>query len=258
MILTIDVGNTNTVFAVLDHEGAVKGDWRISTNANRTADEYGVWLIQLLDMAGLDRSEISGSVLSSVVPATTFNLTKLCRSYFDCDPLIVGAKDTELGMEILLPRPEEVGADRLVNAVAAYEAHGGPLVVIDFGTATTFDVVDKDGRYCGGVIAPGINLSVEALHAAAAKLPRVAIERPEKVIGTSTVEAMQSGIFWGYVSMIEGMVMRIKGEHGFDMKIIATGGLAPLFGDATKVIQQTDSALTLRGMWEIHKRNEKK
>ena len=185
-----------------------------------------------------------------------FNLKTLCRKYFKVDPLVVGDAEVDLGIQVFLDRPEEVGADRLVNAIAAHEVYKGPLIVIDFGTATTFDVVDEDGNYCGGAIAPGINLSLEALHMAAAKLPRVAIGKPDKAIGKGTTTAMQSGIFWGYIGMIEGLTQRMKEEFGAEMTVIATGGLATLFAESTDVIQHSDSDLTLRGLLAIHKRNQ--
>ncbi|OAN53926.1 pantothenate kinase [Paramagnetospirillum marisnigri] len=254
MLLAIDSGNTNIVFAVYDGD-TLKGEWRASTDSERTADELGVWLTQLLSIEGLNRLDITSAIIASVVPAMVFGLKTLCRRYFRCEPLVVGDEGVDLGLSILLDRPEEVGADRLVNAVAAHLCYKGPLIVIDFGTATTFDVVDGDGNYCGGAISPGINLSLEALHAAAAKLPRVAIGRPKQVIGRATVPAMQSGIFWGYVGLIEGLVGRIKEEFGSDMLVVATGGLAPLFADATKVINALDADLTLRGLLAIHRRN---
>ncbi|MEW5726513.1 MAG: type III pantothenate kinase [Pseudomonadota bacterium] len=254
MLLAIDSGNTNIVFAVFDGE-QVRGEWRASTDTERTADELGVWLMQLLTIEGLKRTDIDACIIASVVPAMVFNLKTLCRRYFACEPVVVGDEGVELGLEIRLDRPEEVGADRLVNAVAAHKFYNGPLIVIDFGTATTFDVVDSDGNYCGGAIAPGINLSLEALHMAAAKLPRVAIGRPRQVIGKATVPAMQSGIFWGYIGLIEGLVKRIEEEFGSRMLVVATGGLAPLFAESTPVIQQLDPDLTLRGLLEIHRRN---
>ncbi|BAE51576.1 type III pantothenate kinase [Paramagnetospirillum magneticum] len=254
MLLAIDSGNTNIVFAVYDGD-TLRGEWRASTDSERTADELGVWLTQLLTIEGLNRLDISAAIIASVVPAMVFGLKTLCRRYFKCEPLVVGDEGVDLGLSILLDRPEEVGADRLVNAVAAHKYYKGPLIVIDFGTATTFDVVDADGNYCGGAISPGINLSLEALHMAAAKLPRVAIGRPRQVIGRATVPAMQSGIFWGYVGLIEGLVKRIKEEFGSDMLVLATGGLAPLFAEATKVINALDADLTLRGLLEIHRRN---
>jgi type III pantothenate kinase len=255
MLLAIDSGNTNTVFAVFDAGGGVRGEWRSSTDTNRTADELWVWLGQLMRLNGIGRDDITTAIIATVVPATLFSLKSLCRKYFDCDPLVIGDDGVELGIEVLVDRPEEVGADRLANTVAAHERYVGPLIVLDFGTATTFDVVDADGNYCGGVITPGINLSLEALHQAAAKLPRVAVARPKRVIGKGTVEAMQSGIFWGYVGMIEGLVERIQGEFGAPMKVIATGGLAPLFIEATGTIEHADLDLTLRGLHAIHLKN---
>jgi type III pantothenate kinase len=256
MLLAVDSGNTNIVFAVFDGD-KVKGEWRASTDAERTADELGVWLCQLLSIEGLARQDITAAIIASVVPANVFNLKTLCRRYFNCQPLVVGDEGVNLGIEVLLDRPEEVGADRLVNAVAAHQCYSGPLIVIDFGTATTFDVVDAAGNHCGGAIAPGINLSLEALHMAAAKLPRVAIGRPRNVIGKATVPAMQSGIFWGYVGLIEGLVRRIEEEFGQKMLVVATGGLAPLFKECTGVIHNLDPDLTLRGLLEIHRRNAK-
>lgn len=255
MLLAIDCGNTNTVFALFDGE-CLCGEWRASTDGGRTADEFGVWLLQLMSMKGLKSSDVDSCIIASVVPAAVFSLRVLCRRYFDCDPLVVG-DGVDLGMEILLDSPDEVGADRLVNAVAAHRLFPSQsLVVIDFGTATTFDVVDSHGNYCGGAIAPGINQSLEALHQAAAKLPRVAIGRPKTVIGKATVPAMRSGIFWGYVGLIEGLVGRIKEE--FDaphMKVIGTGGLAPLFAEATEVMEDIIPDLTLRGLLFIHRLN---
>lgn len=254
MLLAIDSGNTNIVFAVFDGD-IIRGEWRASTNSSRTADEFGVWLTQLLSLSGLKPQDITSAIVASVVPALVFNLKILCRRYFRCEPLVVGDANVDLGLEILLERPEEVGADRLVNAVAAHRCYDGAVIVVDFGTATTFDVVDNHGNYCGGAIAPGINLSLEAMHMAAAKLPRVAIGRPKEVIGKSTVSAMRSGIFWGYVGLIEGLVRRTKEEFGSEMTVVATGGLAPLFMEATNVINHLDPDLTLRGLLEIHRRN---
>lgn len=254
MLLAIDSGNTNIVFAVYDGETR-RGEWRSATNPNRTADEYAVWLSQLMALEGLAREDIDGAILANVVPKADYTLRSLCRRYFGQEPLLVGAPEVDLGIEALVDRPEEVGADRLVNAVGARTRFEGPLIVVDFGTATTFDVVDAAGNYCGGVIAPGINLSLEALDAAAAKLPRVAIARPPRVIGKATVPAMQSGVYWGYVGLIEGLVARIQAEFGAPMTVIATGGLAPLFAEATEAIQHLDADLTLRGLVAIYRRN---
>ena len=256
MLLAIDSGNTNIVFALFDGD-EVKGQWRFSTDPGRTADEFGVWLIQLMTIENVDRSAISACIIASVVPALDFTLKSLCRRYFSCEPMIVGDDGVKLGIGIKMERPEEVGADRLVNAVAAHKFYQGPLIVIDFGTATTFDVVDVHGNYCGGAIAPGINLSLRALHMAAAKLPRVGIGRPRQgqVIGKSTVGAMRSGVYWGYVGLIEGLVRRIKDEYGGPMRVVATGGLAPLFNEATSAIDILDSGLTLRGLLAIYRLN---
>ena len=254
MLLAIDAGNTNIVFAVYDGEDR-KGLWRAGNDPHRTADEYAVWLMQLMGLEGVEAGAVDAGIVATVVPASLFNLRHLCERYFGVSPLVIGDPGIDLGMEVKVDNPSEVGADRIVNAVAAHSAYAGPLIVIDFGTATTFDVVDAAGDYCGGVIAPGVNLSLEALHRAAAKLPLIAVGRPERVIGGNTVAAMQSGIFWGYVSMIEGMAQRIEREAGGPMTVVATGGLAPLFANATDVIDHIDSDLTLRGLLEVHRRN---
>ncbi len=254
MLLTIDCGNTNTVFAVFDGEEAL-GEWRASTVAERTADEYAIWLMQLMSLRDLAREAVTAAIVSTVVPQALYSLRVLCRQYFDCEPMVVGAEGVNLGIEVKVDRPGEVGADRLVNSVGAHVGYGGPLIVVDFGTATTFDIVDGEGNYLGGVIAPGINLSLEALHMAAAQLPRIAIGRPQTVIGKGTIDAMRSGIYWGYVGLIEGIVRRIIDEYGSPMKVIATGGIAPLFDDATEVIDSADGDLTIRGLLEIHRRN---
>lgn len=254
MLLAIDAGNTNIVFALQDGKKIIN-KWRISSADSRTADEYMVWLSQLLNFEDLDVAEITGAIIATVVPQTLFPLQLLCRRYFKCDALVVGADDVDLNVKIKLPNPEEVGADRLVNAVAAHKKYGGPMIIIDFGTATTFDVIDDNGDYHGGVIAPGVNLSVEALSMAAAKLPRVAVEKPDKVIGSSTISAIQSGIFYGYLSMIEGMVDRIVEEYSSPMKVLATGGLAPLFNEASSIIEHVDQELTTYGLFEIYTAN---
>ncbi len=256
MLLAIDSGNTNTVFAVFGDGGEVLGEWRASSTPERTADELGVWLMQLLDLGGIGRESIDSAIIATVVPSTLFGLKTLCRTYFNAEPLVVGETDVNLGIEVLVDQPQEVGADRLVNAISAHGRYAGPLIIVDFGTATTFDVVDADGNYCGGIITPGVNLSQEALHMAAAKLPRVAIRRPGRVIGKGTVEAMQSGIYWGYLSMIEGVVQRIEDEFGAPMTVVATGGLAPLFAESTDRIACADGELTLRGLHLIYQLNK--
>lgn len=253
MLLAIDAGNTNVVFAVHDGTGW-RGRWRIRTDAARTSDEYAVWLLALLGHSGLRADAVERCAIGTVVPAALYNLRRLCREWFQCEPLVARAP-LDWGFPIRVDQPEEVGADRLLNTLAAHRHYGGPLIVIDFGTATTFDVVDADGGYRGGVIAPGINLSIEALHRAAARLPRIGIGRPQCVIGRSTVPAMQSGIFWGYVGLVEGIVTRIRAEYGAELKVIGTGGLAPLFAEGTPVLERTDADLTLEGLRLLAERN---
>ncbi len=254
MLLAIDSGNTNIVFAIYDGENR-RGEWRAASDAKRTADEYGIWLTQLMAIDGLSRHDVTHAIIATVVPETLYNLKTLCRKYFNAESIIVGDTDVDIGVGVLVDEPSEVGADRLVNAASAHWRYGGPLIVIDFGTATTFDVVDENGNYFGGVISPGINLSLDALHMAAAKLPRIAVQRPKNVIGKRTIPAMMSGIYWGYVSLIEGVLARIKEEFGSPMTVIATGGLAPLFVEATDEIQHLDTELTLRGLAEIFQKN---
>lgn len=254
MLLAIDAGNTNIVFAV--HDGkTVRAQFRAVTKDNRTADEYFVWLMQLMQLEGVVPKDITAAIISSVVPPALFNLRRLCAKYFNQTAIVVGDPDVELGLDINTDRPRAVGADRIVNAIAAYKDYGGDLIVIDFGTATTFDIVGQTGSYEGGVIAPGVNLSLEALHLAAAQLPRIAVERPQSVIGKDTIPAMQSGVFWGYIAMIEGLVTRIKSEYGRPMKVIGTGGLAHLFRHSTQAIEVVDHDLTIRGLNYIYQRN---
>ncbi len=252
MLLAIDVGNTNSVIALYDGDSSV-AQWRSSTSTVRTADEYAVWLSQLMSFAGFKLADITECIISTVVPQSLFHLRNLSRRYFNCEPFVIG-HDNIPGVAVRISKPSEAGADRLVNAVGAFTRHGGPLVVVDSGTATNFDIVGADGGFEGGVIAPGINLSMQALHEAAARLPRIAIEKPAKIIGTDTVGAMQSGVFWGYVSLIEGLVARIKAEYGAPMKVVATGGIASLFEGQTKAIDIFDHDLTIRGLLEISKR----
>ena len=252
MLLAIEQGNTNTLFAV--HDGTQwRAQWRTATETRRTADEYAVWLFQLLQMNGLDFKAIDDCIISSVVPQSLFNLRKLAQRYFHRQPYVVG-DNTVLGIDVRINKPAEAGADRLVNAVGAHITYEGPLLIIDSGTATTFDVVAADGGWEGGAIAPGINLSLQALHSAAAKLPRIAIEKPDHVIGRDTVSAMQSGIFWGYVGLIEYLIDAISNEYNSKMRVIATGGVASLFEGATTKIDHFDHDLTLRGLLEIYRR----
>ncbi|RAK61093.1 type III pantothenate kinase [Phenylobacterium hankyongense] len=256
MLLAIEQGNTNTLFAVHDGQAWI-AQWRAATHASRTADEYAVWLSQLLSMAGLALGAFDGCIISSVVPQSVFNLRNLARRYLHVEPLVIG-ENAELGIAVRIDKPSEAGADRLVNAIGAHVIYPGDLIVIDSGTATTFDVIGADGAFEGGVIAPGINLSMEALHAAAAKLPRIAIQKPQRVVGKDTVGAMQSGIFWGYIALIEGLISRIKAERDEPMTVVATGGVASLFHGATLAIDHFDPDLTIRGMLEIWRRNSAK
>lgn len=256
MLLTIDAGNTNTVFALLDGDKIVE-HWRISTGDQRTVEEYMVWISHLMTLHNRNVEDVSGAIIASVVPQVVWPLTQLCKKYFKCQPMVIGSDDVDIGIDVRVTNPLEVGADRLVNAVAGDRLYGGPLVIVDFGTATTFDVVGSDGAYLGGLICPGINLSLSALHQAAAKLPRIAVTAPTeaRVTGKSTQEAMQFGVFWGYVSMIEGLVTRLRAEHSDTMKIIATGGLAPVFAGHTDAIDSVSDDLTLQGMRIIFERN---
>jgi type III pantothenate kinase len=253
MLLAIEQGNTKTLFAVHDGERGT-AQWRSATHASRTADEYAVWLSQLLAMAGLQLGLFDGCIISSVVPQSIFNLRNLARRYLHVEPLVIG-ENVDLGIEVRIDKPSEAGADRLVNAIGAHVEYPGDLIVIDSGTATTFDIVGADGGFEGGVIAPGINLSMEALHQAAARLPRVAIQKPRRIIGKDTVVAMQAGVFWGYIGLIEGLIARIKDEWARPMTVIGTGGVASLFHGATSAIDQFDADLTIRGLLEIWRRN---
>ena len=261
MLLVVDAGNTNCVFAVHDpsadaqgHPQGWRGSWRIRTDAQRTSDEYAVWLLTLLTHSGLKPADIDTAVIGTVVPAALYDLRRLCRDWFNVEPLIARA-NLDWGFEIKIDNPNEVGADRLLNALAGHRQFGGPLIVVDFGTATTFDVVDETGAYMGGVICPGVNLSLEALHQAAARLPRIGMGRPQSVIGRSTIPAMQSGVYWGYIGLIEGLIARIKAEYGHPMKVIATGGLAPLFSEGTTMIHHILPDLTLDGLLMLAERN---
>ena len=255
MLLAIDAGNTNIVFALLDG-GEIRTRWRIATDPRRTADEYAVWLHQLLAMEGFTRADVTAVIVGTVVPRALHNLQVLATKYFGVEPLIAGQAGVEWGIELDVAEPRSVGADRVLNAIAAHSAHEGDLIVVDFGTATTFDVVDFSGAYKGGIIAPGINLSLDALVAAAAKLPRVAIEAPASasVIGRTTEEQMHIGIYWGYVAMMEGLIARLKAEIGRPVTVVATGGLAVLFNLNTSIFDAIDADLTIQGLALLHAR----
>lgn len=249
MLLAIDAGNTNIVFALVE-DGAIRARWRIATDARRTADEYAVWLNQLLQLEGLDRSVVGGVIIGTVVPRALHNLQVLSSKYFDTDAVVAGKGAAGWPFSLDVDEPDNLGADRALNVIAANKLHPGDAIVIDFGTATTFDLMDFRGAYKGGIIAPGINLSLDALVNAAAKLPRIAIEAPltDSVIGLNTVDQMHIGIFWGYIAMIEGLVARMKREVGRPVKVIATGGLAILFERHTDAFDMIEPDLTIQGL----------
>jgi type III pantothenate kinase len=257
MLLAIDAGNTNLVFALLE-DGVIRARWRIATDPRRTADEYAVWLHQLLQLEGHGREAVDAVIIGTVVPRALHNLEVLASKYFGVTPLVAGQGAAEWGVELDVAEPRSVGADRVLNAIAAHAIHEGDLIVIDFGTATTFDVVDYSGAYKGGIIAPGINLSLDALVTAAAKLPRIAIQAPDdlSVIGRTTEDQMHIGIYWGYVSMIEGLVARMKAEIGRPVKVISTGGLAALFDQHTDIFDSIEPDLTIQGLALLHKRTQ--
>lgn len=254
MLLAIDVGNTNTVFSIHDGESFI-AEWRCATEHARTADQYYGWLRNLMNYQGID-VEIERVIVSSVVPQVVLNMRVLSDKYFNTRPVVVGRPDCDLGAKVRVDEGTLVGADRLVNTVGAYDRYGGDLIVVDFGTATTFDCVDADGAYIGGVISPGVNLSIKALHEAAAALPHIDVTQPEKVIGTNTLVCMQSGVFWGYIGMIEGVCRKIIEEHGRPMKVIGTGGLSGLFERGTEIFDHLDGNLTMHGLWLIAERNK--
>ncbi|MBY5932252.1 type III pantothenate kinase [Tateyamaria omphalii] len=254
MLLTIDCGNTNTVFSIWDGTKFL-ATWRTSTEWQRTADQYYVWLSTLMEFQKLD-VEITDVIVSSTVPRVVFNLRVLCDRYFNCRPYVVGKPDCLLPAPPRVDEGTQIGPDRLVNTAGAYDRCGGDLIVVDFGTATTFDVVASDGAYVGGVIAPGVNLSLEALHSAAAALPHVDITKPQAVVGTNTVACMQSGVFWGYVGLVREICARIKAERDRDMRVISTGGLAPLFQQSETLFDDFQDDLTMHGLTVIYRFNK--
>lgn len=254
MLLAIDCGNTNTVFSIWDGAKFI-ATWRIATDHKRTADEYFVWLSSLMSLTGT-KATVVEAIISSTVPRVVFNLRVLCDRYFGCRPLVVGKPECRLPVAPRVDQGTTVGPDRLVNTVAGFDRHGGDLIVVDFGTATTFDVVDSDGAYIGGVIAPGVNLSLEALHMAAAALPHVDVARPARAIGTNTVACMQSGVYWGYIGLVEGIVREVRRERDRSMKVIATGGLASLFAQGTELFDSIEDDLTMHGLVLINAFNK--
>jgi type III pantothenate kinase len=250
MLLAIDAGNTNLVFALVER-GEIKARWRIATDARRTADQYAVWLHQLLELEGYTRADVDAVIIGTVVPRALHNLEVLAVKYFHVQPIVAGQGEASWPIRLDVDEPQNVGADRALNALAAHAKYAGELIVIDFGTATTFDLVGADGAYRGGIIAPGINLSLDALVSAAAKLPRIAIEAPAgnlSVIGRTTQSQMQSGIYWGYVAMLEGLTKRMKREVGAPVTVVATGGLASLFDEHTEVFDAIEPDLTIQGL----------
>lgn len=249
MLLAVDVGNTNVVFALF-HGREITARWRIATDPRRTGDEYAVWLLQLLAIEGFDRSAIKQIIVGSVVPRAVHNLTVLGEKYFGLTPLIAGEGAVEWGIAVDVDEPRSLGADRALNAIAAHAKYEGDLIVVDFGTATTFDAVDFNGAYKGGIIAPGINLSLDALVGNTAKLPRIAIRAPESdsVVGRNTEDQMLIGVYWGYVAMMEGLIARMRAEIGRPARVVATGGLAILFDEHTALFDAVDSDLTLDGL----------
>ncbi|MDQ8754773.1 type III pantothenate kinase [Sphingosinicella sp. LHD-64] len=256
MLLAIDAGNTNVVFALVE-DGVIRARWRIATDPRRTGDEYAVWLSQLLELEGLERADVTAVIIGTVVPRALHNLEVLASKYFGVEPLVAGQGGADYGIVLDVADPATVGADRALNALAAHALYEGDLIVIDFGTATTFDVVDYSGAYQGGIIAPGINLSLDALVSAAAKLPRIAIEAPdsESVIGRTTQDMMHIGIYWGYVAMMEGLVERMKAEIGRPVSVIATGGLATLFDQHTEIFDAIEGDLTIQGLAMLYARS---
>lgn len=265
MLLAVDAGNTNVVFALLEpgsspgEPAQVRGRWRIATDPRRTADEYAVWLSQLLALEGYDRSQVTGMIIGTVVPRALHNLQVLATKYFGTEAVIAGRGGAEWGFALDVEEPQNLGADRALNVIAGHARHPGDLIIIDFGTATTFDVVDYRGAYKGGIIAPGINLSLDALVTAAAKLPRIAIEAPSdnlSVIGRNTVDQMHIGIYWGYIAMIEGLVARLKAEVGRPAQVIATGGLAVLFEKHTTIFDSIEPDLTIQGLAMLWERSQ--
>jgi type III pantothenate kinase len=257
MLLAIDIGNTNIALGLFDlgeRRGVLRADWRLETRASRTGDEYAATLATLFGLAGLGFDAVSAAIISSVVPPALFPMEQLCRRHLRVDPLVVGP-GTKTGMPILYENPREVGADRIVNAVAAHHRWPGGAIVVDFGTATTFDVVTARGEYAGGVIAPGLMVSADALYHATAKLPRVEITRPKHAIGRNTVASIQAGLVFGYAGLVDAIVARIQAEVDFQPRVVGTGGLAPLIAAESKTIQECDDMLTLQGLALIYDRN---
>jgi len=256
MIFAVDIGNTNIVFGIFDKQGNLSGNCRLTTESMRTTDEYAATIMLLLKNRGIDFDQLSGMVISSVVPPLVYTFMKLARKYFEVEPIVVGP-GIKTGVPIKFENPKEVGADRIVNAAAAIKYFKAPCIIVDFGTATTFDVVNRKGEYIGGVISPGIKLSVNALHSKTAKLPEIEIEKCSKVVGNSTTSSMQSGVYFGYLSMIDGIIEKIINEQfeGSNVMVVATGGLGSIYMGESKYIQEYEPNLTLYGLRLIYEKN---
>lgn len=256
MLFVLDIGNTNTVLGVFDKD-ELKYEWRIKTDRHKTADEFGILFKALFEHKGVSFSDIEGVIISSVVPPIIAALEEASMLYFGMEPFVVGKDDYSSLLKMNYPNPQEIGADRIVNAVAAIEKYGSPLIIIDFGTATTFCCIDEEGSYSGGIITPGVHISVEALYQKASKLPKIEFEAPDHVIGTSTIEAMQSGFYYGYVCQIDGLVYKIKKQANLDPKVIATGGFSELIAKDSETIDEVDPYLTLNGLYTIYQKLNK-
>ncbi|WP_029268306.1 type III pantothenate kinase [Virgibacillus alimentarius] len=254
MLFVLDVGNTNTVLGVFEKD-QLKHEWRIKTDRYKTEDEFGILIKSLFEYKGISFSEITGIIISSVVPPIMIALERMCKIYFDQKPLIIGEENVHTHLKVSYPNPKEIGSDRVVNAVAAIATYDTPLVIIDFGTATTYCYINEHQEYTGGLITPGISISMEALYSKASKLPKIELQPPENIIGSSTVEAMQSGVFYGYIAQVDGIVMRIKRQMTHEPTVIATGGLASLIGEASETIDYVDTHLTLKGLNLIYQKN---
>ena len=257
MLFVLDVGNTNMVLGVFENE-RLKHEWRIRTDRHKTEDELGMLVKSLLEHKGIKLTDITGIIISSVVPPILFALEKMCEIYFDIEPMIVGEETVRSNLKKCYPNPSEIGADRIVNAVAAIHEYDSPLIIIDFGTATTYCYINEKAEYCGGLISPGVTISMDALYRNASKLPRIEIEAPETIVGRSTIEAMQSGVFYGFVGQVDGIVKRIKDSIHKKATVIATGGLSALIANGSEQIEVVDPYLTLKGLHLIYKSNVNK
>ncbi|ENH97640.1 pantothenate kinase [Gracilibacillus halophilus YIM-C55.5] len=256
MIFVLDVGNTNTVLGVFD-QGSLSYQWRMQTDKNKTEDEFAMFIKSLLEQEGLSFAQISGMIISSVVPPILFALQRMANKYFHCTPMIIGDEKVNPFLKMKYPNPKEIGADRIVNAVAAVHHYGAPNIVIDFGTATTYCYINDNEEYVGGVITPGINISLEALYHHAAKLPKIELRKTDQVLGDHTIGAMQSGVYYGYIGQVDEVVSRIKEERDTQATVIATGGLANLIANDSRTIDIVDPYLTLKGLYEIYVRNQR-